>query len=110
MKTIGERIKQLRESRGLASNELANILDMSISSYSKLENDKKSIGVTELRKITEHFDVSADDILGTNKSNQDIVMYMKREKNMSDKDIKGVQMIISMMDEAVTLYNMKERI
>ena len=37
-------------------------------------------------------------------------MYMKREKKLSDEDIKEVQMVISMMNEAVILKNMLERI
>ncbi len=35
---------------------------------------------------------------------------MKREKNMSDEDINDVQIILSMMDEAMSLYNMKKRV
>ena len=110
MKTIGERIKELRESKGLNSKELANILDINTSTYSKLENNKKSIGVEELKKITDYFSVSADYILGTNESKEDIIVYMKRDKNMSDEDISEVQMILSMMDEAITLSSMKKRI
>lgn len=110
MKTIGERIKELRESKGLNSKDIAKILDINVSTYSKLENNKKSIGVSELSKVTEYFSVSADYILGTNKPEADMVMYMKREKNMSEEDIGEVQMILSMMDEAITLFNMKKRI
>lgn len=110
METIGERIRGLRESKELNSKDLASILDINPSTYSKLENDKKSIGVDEFKKITEYFSVSADYILGTNESKEDIVVYMKRDKKMSDEDISEVQMILSMMDEAITLSNMKKRI
>lgn len=111
MNTIGERIKSLRESKNnLSAKELAEILDINQSTYSKLENDKKSIAVSELKKITEFFGVTADYIIGTSKVEEDIVIYMRREKNMSDEDINEVQMILSMMDEAMTLNNMKKRI
>lgn len=39
---------------------------------------------------------------------EDINIYLKTEKNISDEDINEVQMILSMMDEAITLYNMKK--
>lgn len=39
-----------------------------------------------------------------------IKLYMKKDKNMSDEDIAEVHMILSMMDEAITLLNMKKRI
>lgn len=110
MKTIGDRIRELRESKGLNSKDLANALDINVSTYSKLENDRKSISVEELRKITEYFSVSADDILGTNEPKEDIILYMKKDKNMSDEDVSEVQMILSMMDEAITLLDMKKRI
>ena len=35
---------------------------------------------------------------------------MKKDKSMSDEDISEVQMILSMMDEAITLSDMKKRI
>lgn len=110
MKTIGRNLRNLRESKDLSSKELANALDINVSTYSKLENGKKSINVEELRKITTFFSVSADDILGTNDPKEDVIMYMKRDKNMSDEDISEVQMILSMMDEAITLLDMKKRI
>lgn len=110
MKTIGRNLRNLRESKDLSSKELANALDINVSTYSKLENGKKSINVEELRKITNFFSVSADDILGTNDPKEDVIMYMKRDKNMSDEDISEVQMILSMMDEAITLLDMKKRI
>ena len=80
MNTIGERIKDLRESKGLSAKELAEILDINQSTYSKLENDKKSIAVSELKKLTEFFGVTADYIIGTSKPEEDIIIYMKREK------------------------------
>ncbi|WP_054870962.1 helix-turn-helix domain-containing protein [Caloranaerobacter sp. TR13] len=110
MKTIGERIRKLRESKGLNAKELCSLLDINPSTYSKLENDKKSIDVEELRKITSFYNVSADYILGINKVQEDIVMYMKRDKNLDNSDIEEIQMILSMMDEAITLKNMRERI
>ncbi len=48
--------------------------------------------------------------MGIDNPQEDIVMYMKREKKLSDEDIKEVQMVISMMNEAVILNNMLERI
>ncbi|NLJ89917.1 MAG: helix-turn-helix transcriptional regulator [Clostridiales bacterium] len=110
MKTIGEKIKELRESKCLSAKELGEILDINQSTFSKLENDKKSISVSELRKITEFFGVTADYIIGISKPEKDIVIYMKKEKNMSDEDISEVEMILSMMDEAKTLYDMKKSI
>lgn len=109
MNTIGEKIKDLRESKGLNTKELTEILDIDELSYIKLENDKKSISVSvsELKKLVEFFNVSANYIIGIGKPKEDRTMYMKNEKGMSDEEIDEVNMILSMMDEAMTLYNMR---
>ncbi len=110
MNSIGERIQGLRESKGLSAKELCSFLDINPSTYSKLENDKKSIDVEELRKITKYYDISADYILGIDDNQEDTILYMKRDKDLTDEDIEEVQMAISMMDEAVTLKNMLQGI
>ena len=110
MDSIGERIQGLRESKGLSAKELCSFLDINPSTYSKLENDKKSIDVEELRKITKYYDISADYILGIDDNQEDTILYMKRDKDLTDEDIEEVQMAISMMDEAVTLKNMLQGI
>lgn len=110
MKTIGERIRELREFKDLSAKDLCSFIGINTSTYSKLENDKKSIDVEELKKLINFYDISADYILGTNNVQEDIVMYMKREKNLNNTDIEEIQMILSMMDEAITLKNMRERI
>ena len=109
MKTIGERIKELRESKNLSAKDLCSYININTSTYSKLENDKKSIDVDELRKLTNFYNVSADYLLGTNNNQEDIVMYMKKDKHLNNSDIEEIQMILSMMNEAITLRNMRER-
>lgn len=110
MKTIGEIIRELRESKNLNSKDLCIALGFNSSTYSKLENDKKSIDVDELRMLSQFYEISADYILGINEPKTDIVMYMQIDKNLGNEDISEIQMILTMMDEAVTLQNMKMRI
>lgn len=110
MNSIGERIQGLRESKGLSAKELCSFLDINPSTYSKLENNKKSIDVEELRKITKYYDISADYILGIDDNQEDTILYMRKDKDLTNEDIEEVQMAISMMDEAVTLKNMLEGI
>lgn len=110
MKTISERIKELREKKNLSSKDLCSLLDFNPSTYSKLENEKKSIDVEELKKISEFYGISADYILGIDAPKSDIIAYMKKDKNLGDEDIQEIQMILSMMDEAVTFKNMRSRI
>jgi len=107
MDTIGGRIKKLRESSQLVAKDLCQKLEMNCSTYSKLENDKKSIDVDELKKLTQFYDVSADHILGIAKPQVDVVAYMKIDKNLDGADVEEIQKILAMMDQAVVLKNMK---
>lgn len=109
MSTIGQRIRELREGRKITSKDLAQALDINPSSFSKLENDKKSIDAEELRKLSQYFNVSADFILGINHE-EDLVLYMKENKNLNDAEIEEIKNVIDMMDEAVSIHNMRKRI
>ena len=110
MALISERIRELRENKNLNSKDLCTILEFNPSTYSKLENNKKSIDVEELKKISEFYDVSADYILGIDEPKIDIIAYMKKDKELDDNNIKEVEMILSMMDEAVVFNDMRSKI
>ena len=110
MTLISDRIRELRENKKLSSKDLCSILDFNPSTYSKLENNKKSIDVEELKKISEFYDVSADYILGIDEPKIDIIAYMKKDKELDDKDIKEVEMILSMMDEAIAFNDVRSKI
>lgn len=110
MKTVGERIRELRETNGISSKDLCSKLAFNTSTYSKLENDKKSIDVEELRKLTGFYNVTADFVLGLDKPQTDVVMYMQRDKKLEQQDIGEIQMVLSMMDEAITFDHMGLRV
>lgn len=108
MNTIGKRIKELRESKGLSIDELCLLIGFDISTYTMLEKDEKSIDTHELRVLTKFYNVSADYVLGINSNNEDIEVYLKDDKHLNDSDIAEILMVLSIMDEAIVLKNMKE--
>jgi transcriptional regulator with XRE-family HTH domain len=48
---IGERIRKIREARGLSQKEIAAMIKMDQSQYSKLEKDKTDPSVSTLAKV-----------------------------------------------------------
>lgn len=60
---IGKRIKQARINRGLTQEEMAEILDLSVTHYQNIEYGKYNIGNKHLAKICNLFNLSADYIL-----------------------------------------------
>ena len=63
---INERLKQLRTARGLSQNEMADILEVSLSSYQKYEREKNSVtpSLDVLMRIADYYKVSVDYLLG----------------------------------------------
>jgi transcriptional regulator with XRE-family HTH domain len=59
-----KRIKNLREWKNETQNDLANILGVSKQSISKIEQDKISLTLENIKKIADHYDVSIDWITG----------------------------------------------
>lgn len=106
--SIGNKLRGLRESSGYTSKQVSEFININPSTYSKLENDKKSIDIDELRALTKLYNISADEILGTDEE-EDIIKYMKKDKFLNDDEIKEVQMIIEMMDEATVLLEILKR-
>lgn len=58
------RVKDLREDRDLSQNDVARMLNISQTNYSKYELSKINIPLETLKKLAFFFDTSVDYILG----------------------------------------------
>jgi len=63
-KIFGERLKELRLQEGLSQKEFAKILGTSQASLSKWENDVQEPCIEDIIKICNHFNISADYVIG----------------------------------------------
>jgi transcriptional regulator with XRE-family HTH domain len=61
---FGERLRELRRSRDVTQNELAQIIGVSGSAVSAYENGKKVPGSDTLMRLAEYFDCSIDYLMG----------------------------------------------
>jgi len=59
-----KRLKELRESRKMTQQELANVFNISRSAITKYENGERSPDPETLQKFAEFFNVSVDYLLG----------------------------------------------
>ena len=64
MKILGERLKQLRESRGMTQTELAQLLGLQQTSIFRYESGNTNPTAEVLLKIADTFDVSLDYLFG----------------------------------------------
>lgn len=60
--TIGQKIKELRESKGMLQRQLASTLEIGDGFLSKVERNQKSLKREHLKKISELFDCSFNEL------------------------------------------------
>ncbi|WP_278949256.1 helix-turn-helix domain-containing protein [Megasphaera elsdenii] len=65
MKSLGERLRYLRERSGKTQKDMADLLHINRVSYTQYENNKRTPPPDTLKKIAEIFTVSVDYLLGT---------------------------------------------
>ena len=80
------RIKELRKSKGLSAQKLADKLNIAQSTLSQYENEKREANYDTLKKISQYFDVSIDYLLGnTNElttTTQSTIVSPEQAKNI----------------------------
>ena len=71
--TFGQRLYELRKTKNISQEELAELLDVSRQSISKWENDKAYPEMTRLLFMSEYFAVSLDYLMrGTEETREDV--------------------------------------
>lgn len=61
--TLGQKIRSLRESRGLSMNDLSKIADFEKSRLCYWENDKCQPNIYNTKKLAEAFNITIDELL-----------------------------------------------
>lgn len=85
---LNERIRELRNSRGISQTQLASKLGVTKQSISNWENDNILPSIEMLVKIANFFEVSTDYLLGLdNKRTLDV-------ENLTEIQISHIQLIV----------------
>ena len=66
--TLGQKIKKLRNEKGLTQKDLANLVNVTFQTVSKWENDENEPDVSTLRRLSQLFGCSMDDLLSEEES------------------------------------------
>ena len=64
MATLGQRIKKLREGKGLSQGELGKLVNVGNTTISQWENDKRTPDLATLDKLANVLKTSSDYLLG----------------------------------------------
>ncbi len=91
MKTVGNKIKELRRSAGMSQKDIADKLGVSSQAVSKWENDASLPEMTMLPDIASLFGVQIDDLFeySTEKRYESIRMKLEYNRDLSNKEFES---------------------
>ena len=82
MAKIGQRTAELRKRAGISQQRLAEMLGVSRTTITQIENGKRKVSVDELEKLSEIFNLSMDNLLSSKEEPEVILVEKQEEKKM----------------------------
>lgn len=100
---FGERLRQLREEKGLSQEQLGKILHQRKSNISKYENGKLEPSLNTIKAIADFFNVSLDYLFGRSDEPKNILIAeqndaAKRIEKLSEKKKNLVVSILNFVE------------
>ena len=110
---IGNNIKRLRENRGIKQSEIADLIGMHRSNYSKIENGQREISLAAINKIAKFFNISIDELVHLG---EDIPKEVSLEDKTTTEQVKHTQefdqeeksMVFNMIETFLTKKKFKD--
>lgn len=84
------RLKLLREEKGLIQKDIAKLLNVSIPAINQYENGKRDMSTETVIKLAEYFDVSTDYLLGKSDIRNPEELKNIKFANADGLDIEGL--------------------
>lgn len=81
---VAARLREIRKSTGLTQEKFAELLELSLSAYKKVEGAENNISIDSLRKMGQQFNISSDYVLFGKQGDVDEVW--KLLLNCSERD------------------------
>ncbi len=102
---IGKKIKELRDSRGLSQQELANALGYkSDSAIYYIEKGERSLPTEKLELVSNYFRISIDELFGLTDesidrktSRKDVFVALRSEEGLDEKDFSTINKFIDFL-------------
>ena len=107
---LGEKIKQLRKSKGISQEELASMLKINRNYLSRIETGKSEPTSSILKHIAEIFSIDLNsllDITDEDKNTDKVKYIVDNCRYLHDKDLDFIVRIMSIMREEYVKINTK---
>ncbi len=109
----GQNIKKIREEKGMTQQQIAELIHMHRSNYSKIESGQREISVDALNKIAKYFGMTIDQIVNFDGAiPQEITVedktLMEQVKLIQELEPDEKNMVFKMVDTFLTKKKFKD--
>ena len=107
--TLGNRMRELRESKKLTQMEFSEMIDISDKALSKIEVGRSYPKLDTFFAMSEILEVSLDNIIGNDSSETNEVYIRKINSRLSKMDLGSLKYILEFLDLYIRHTNKKEK-
>ena len=86
MDNLGQRIKELRKSRSLTQQDLADVLGLSRSQISNLEHNRRGLSLSQLQTLCSVFKIDME-YFGISPTAEETIALLERAKLLFESDL-----------------------
>jgi len=111
--TIGKNIKKIREQRGMTQQQIADLIAMHRSNYSKVESGQREPSIDALNKIAKHFGITLDELVNLKgkvpvEEKLEDKTAIEQVKLINELDEEDKAMVFRLIDTIVTKKKFKD--
>lgn len=94
MSELSERIKEARKNLHLSQEYVANFLNLTRTAVVEMEYGRRKVSAEELRKLSELFKVSADELLNGKNTSESVHYFTRAFLSLNEIDKKEIMNLI----------------
>ena len=113
MKHLGKIIKTLREEKGMTQQQIAELVHMHRSNYSKVESGERDLSLEAVNKIAKYFGMAIDQLVNFNGNIPDEVTVedkslLEQVKLIQELEPEEKNMVFKIVDSFLTKKKFKD--
>jgi transcriptional regulator with XRE-family HTH domain len=113
MQHIGKTINKIREEKGLTQQQIAELVHMHRSNYSKVENGERELSVEAVNKVARYFGMTMDELVNFDGAMPNDVTVedkslMEQVKLIQELEPEEKSMVFKMIDTFLTKKKFKD--
>jgi len=108
MKTLGKKIRLLRQQKGWTQQDVAKKLEVSIPAFSKMETGITDLNLSRLNQIAKLFNLTLVQLI-SNSETDDVKDYTKEIRLLNEKLQQKGDEVIQLRKKIIELYEQLEK-